>query len=120
MTEYKVIFDVKGLNEKSRRDRELRNILIERFVKLRSKVIEEINPNYEDWNKEFELIHGKISDVDQETYFNFIAEKQDEILKKYDEEDFKIRSYPEDNCDLIGFYDYRHTHVRIEAFCVPM
>lgn len=73
------------------------------FMIERNMAIEELNPNYEIWNKEFDE-----SGLDRDQYNGFMRDKQREILMAFNE-----RHYPytqgrlvldsDDECDIFGY-----------------
>lgn len=86
------------------------DFLGETFFQLRNKVINSLNPHYEEWNDEYERLYPGVpawdpekEDVSKE-YARFICAKQDDILKQFDNENpfVKIRSNIEEGGDLMG------------------
>lgn len=82
----------------------------ETFFQLRNKVIDSLNPHYERWNKDYDILYPGIpawdpekEDVSEE-YTKFICEKQDAILEQFDDENpfVKVRSNLKEGGDLMG------------------
>lgn len=109
---YVAVIRIDGLDNNKRREKQLSEILMKRFTKLYNDAIERINSELENWNSEFEKLNSYT--YEDEQYNWYIADKQDEILKTYDDDmlGLKLRSN-RDTCGIEGIYDQEKYKVRI-------
>ena len=78
------------------------------FMYLRNVLIEDLNPYYEEWNKEYDARYGeegRNSDgtVIEKKYSKFIQVKQNEIIDKFNEEYCKgsgFSLWSDENADI--------------------
>lgn len=104
------------------------DFLGETFFQLRNKVINSLNPHYEEWNDEYARLYPDIpvwnqeKERNSEEYIKFICEKQDAILKQFDNDNpfVKIRSSFEEDGDLIGIGKGGLKEVTITMYFKPV
>lgn len=83
----KFVYDDKAFGEAIESHLFLKNRIHSEYVRLRNIACEELNPHYEEWNKEFNLDKYSIPEDDElkeyggTEYCNFIRSKQEPILQ---------------------------------------
>lgn len=88
----------------------LKNIIQNEYVRLRNIACDELNPHYEEWNKEFDLDNYSIPEDDElkewggTEYCNFIRSKQEVILQEVNKKHAKgiVELCSDEICDIGG------------------
>lgn len=111
---YRVIFNFDNLLfEMLAQPQLIKSIKIE-YMRLRNIACDEINPHYEEWNKEFKKLgfpdrskDDELYDFGGTEYCNFIRNKQEEIIKSInDREATFVRLCSSACCDIEGEVKY--------------
>ncbi len=88
---------------------------IDEFVKRREVAIEQFNPNYELWNKEFDKLYPDLDGCSKE-YSEFISNKQRAGLDMANRENIGmnlIKLVVDDDCDVYGVTKlFNNTEIR--------
>ena len=106
----KFVYDDKAFDEALESHVFLKEYIESEYVRLRNIACDELNPHYEEWNKEFDFDAYTIPDDDElkeyggTKYCNFIRSKQEPILqeinKKYSHGSVEL--YCDEICDIGG------------------
>lgn len=77
-------------------------LLDRKFMEAYNKGADALNEHYEEWNKEYDSLYGT-KPGDDSSYFRFISQKQNEILKKIPDDFFELFTDPEfGECSICG------------------
>lgn len=100
MLQYRAKFNFIGIEEKELGIKNV-NRLINEFFELRNIFVDDVNPMYDIWNKDYP---DKVSGEDDEKYNSYIEEKHRPYIRKANEEAVK-RKY------VLRLDSFRHTDV---------
>lgn len=74
-----------------------------KFMEAHNRGADALNEHYEEWNKEYDSLYGTKPNEDRSSYFRFISQKQNEILKKIPDDFFELFTDPEfGECSICG------------------
>lgn len=77
-------------------------LLDRKFMEAQNKGADALNEHYEEWNKEYDALYGT-KPGDEDSYYRFISQKQNEILKKVPDDFFELFTDPEfGECSICG------------------
>jgi len=96
----------------------VKRIMEHKYVNMRNEVIELLNPHYDEWNKEWDPSGEK--EVD-ESYYKFIASKQEEIFKAFNHKTGgPVFFHADPDCDMYGRFKWNKKYVTMHLELQPV